>query len=172
MSGGMKSSWWLEERGIRWLAAQLGSMAGPTVTSPSPLLLFVFPPHPPGRKKRSRPSSFHEPSSQPPSGETTRWLCPLLRASGLLEPFVGRGRDTWTPHTAYLLLRHLEVIQRVSSISRRSRGEENRLTTSRRLSCYGRPTVDSRLKARKIPSSWVSSYDASRHDAVFISHFI
>lgn len=74
------------------------------------------------------------PPRKSPSGETTRWLCPLLRASGPLEFFVGLSQETPGRRSAYLLLCHPEVIQRVSSISRRSREEKTRLTPSRRLS--------------------------------------
>lgn len=120
------------------------SVASLTVTSPSPLRLLPSLPHP---VTPSCPSSVlfvekrgldRPPSTRPPrkspSGETTRWLCPLLRASGPLESFVGLSQETPGRRSAYLLLCHPEVIQRVSSISRRSREEATRLTPSRRPS--------------------------------------
>lgn len=127
------------------------SVAGPTVTSPSPLPLLIPLPSPScpssvlsvEKRGLDRPLSTRSPRKSPFS-EMTRWLCPLLRASGPLESFVGLSQETPGRRSAHLLLCHPEVIQRVSSISRRSR-EDSVDTITSSFSCYDRPMVDSRM---------------------------
>lgn len=127
------------------------SPCGPTVTSPSPPpLLFVSPPAlPVRRKKRSRPSSFHEPSSQPPSGETTTMTLPAVTCEwpsrALCRPI---ARDTWTPlglSPSPPPRGHPKGILDIASISR---GKESRLTPSRRPSCYGHSAIDLKMDAK------------------------
>lgn len=95
---------WSRHMMVRWTKNSLtrrDSVAGPTVTSPSPLPLllpFSLPSCPSSvlsvEKRGLDRSLSTRPPRKSPSGETTRWLCPLLRASGPLEFFVGLSQET------------------------------------------------------------------------------
>lgn len=131
------------------------SVASPTVTSPSPLpllpspfplpsLLSLF--RPVHRKKRSRPSSFHETSSQVALRRNDTMTLPAVTCEWpsrvLCRPI---ARDTWTPlglPSSPPPRGHPEGILDLASAARRG-GSVDTITSS--FSCYGRPMVDSRM---------------------------
>lgn len=132
---------WSRHMMVRWTKNSLtrrDSVAGSTVTSPSPLPLLIPLPSPScpssvlsvEKRGLDRSPSTRSPRKSP-SSEMTRWLCPLLRASGPLEPFVGLSQETPGRRSAHLLL-----CPRSSKGYPRSRvdREKTRLTPSRRLS--------------------------------------
>lgn len=121
-------------------------------------LLLLFPVC---RKKRSRPSSFHEPFSQPPSGETTTMTLPAVTcewpSQTLCRPIAG---DTWTP-----LGLSPSPPPRGHPRSRVDYEERRgRLTPSCRPSCYGHSTVDLWMDGARL---FVHTSGMIRHDSRF-----
>lgn len=116
-------------------------------SSSSPLslpLLSLF--RPVRWKKRSRPSSFHEVSSQVALRRNDTMTLPAVTCewpSRVLCRSI--ARDTWTPLGLPSSLPprgHPEGILDLASIARRGDSVDT-ITSS--ISCYGRPMVDSRM---------------------------
>lgn len=112
----MKSSWWLDEpRGICWLAAQSDFVTGPDGDiSISLLFSSALPRHPPKKEiwivlfPRAPATALRRNDTMTLPAVTCEWPFRAL-CRPILHETPGRS--------AYLLLRHLEVIQRVSLIS-------------------------------------------------------